>query len=78
MAGGSVSIFDLELGAGISTGYFEIKLILILLNWFIQGFGIKDDSLELKVLGTGITVGRKLAISVADTSFGIDFGRLFM
>lgn len=60
LAEGSVSIFDLKLGVGVSTGG-----------------GIKDDSLELKVLGCGLTVGRKLAISVFDTSFGIDFGKLF-
>lgn len=60
LAEGSVSIFDLKLGLGVSTGA-----------------GIKDDSVELKVLGCGVTVGRKLAISVFDTGFGIDFGKLF-
>ena len=41
------------------------------------GGGIRDDSVEVKALGTGITLGRKVGISVAGTSFGIDFGRFF-
>ena len=41
------------------------------------GVGVKDDSVEVKAFGTGITLGRKVGISVLGTSFGIDFGRLF-
>ena len=41
------------------------------------GGGVKDDSVKVEVLGTGITVGRKIGISVLGSSFGIDFGRLF-
>ena len=41
------------------------------------GGGIKDDSLEVKALGCGVTVGRKVGISVFGASFGIDFGKLF-
>lgn len=58
LAGGSVSIFDFNLGAGLSTGG-----------------GIKDESIQLKVAGTGISVGRKMSISVLDNSFGIDVVR---
>ena len=59
LAGGSVSIFDLQLALGISTGA-----------------GIADDSLSIKFLGTGVSVGRKVGICVLDTCFGVDFGRL--
>jgi hypothetical protein len=58
LAGGSVSIFDFNLGAGLSTGA-----------------GIKDDSVQLKVAGTGVSLGRKISISVLDNSFGIDLVR---
>ena len=60
LAGGRASIFDLHLGAGVSTGA-----------------GIKDDSVKVKVAGCGVKVGRKVAISVFDNEFGVDFGRLF-
>lgn len=58
LAGGSASIFDFNLGVGLSTGV-----------------GLKDESVELKVAGTGVTVGRKISISVLDNSFGIDLVR---
>lgn len=58
LAGGSASIFDFNLGAGLSTGA-----------------GLKDESIELKLAGTGVTVGRKISISVFDNSFGIDLVR---
>ncbi|KAF9537297.1 hypothetical protein EC957_008497 [Mortierella hygrophila] len=41
------------------------------------GVGIKDESVQLKVAGCGVTLGRKVAVSVFGTSFGVDFGRLF-
>lgn len=58
LAGGEASIFDFNLGVGLSTGV-----------------GLKDESVELKVAGTGVTVGRKISISVFDVSFGIDLVR---
>jgi hypothetical protein len=58
LAGGSASIFDFNLGAGLSTGV-----------------GLKDESIDLKLAGTGVTVGRKISISVFDNSFGIDLVR---
>ncbi|KAG9063304.1 hypothetical protein KI688_004186 [Linnemannia hyalina] len=41
------------------------------------GVGIKDDSVQMEVGGCGVTLGRKVAVSVFGTSFGVDFGRLF-
>ena len=41
------------------------------------GAGIKDDSLKVEFLGTGVTLGRKIGIGVFGTSFGVDLGRLF-
>lgn len=41
------------------------------------GIGLKDDSLGVKVGGTGFTVGRKMGISVMDNEFSVDFGKLF-
>ena len=60
LAGGSVSIFDLTLGLGVSSEA-----------------GIVDDSVTLRLAGTGVQVGRKLGICVFDNCFGVDFGRLF-
>ena len=58
LVGGSASIFDFNLGVGLSTGA-----------------GLKDDSVEIKLAGTGLTIGRKISISVLDNSFGIDLVR---
>ncbi|KAF9987714.1 hypothetical protein BGZ65_002228 [Modicella reniformis] len=41
------------------------------------GFGIKDDSVEVELAGCGITLGRKVGISVFGTNFSVDFGQLF-
>ncbi len=41
------------------------------------GAGIVDDSITVKALGCGFSVGRKIEISVFGSGFGIDFGRLF-
>ena len=60
LAGGSVSIFDLQLGLGVSTGG-----------------GIMDDSLVVKVAGTGVSLGRRTGVCVFDNCFSVDFGRLF-
>ncbi|PAA47295.1 hypothetical protein BOX15_Mlig027809g1 [Macrostomum lignano] len=42
-----------------------------------SAIGIVDDSLTIKVLGTGFQLGRKVGFSVFDSSFGVDFGRLW-
>lgn len=39
------------------------------------GFGIKGDSLEFEVAGTGLIIGRRIGISVLGSEFAIDFGR---
>jgi hypothetical protein len=41
------------------------------------GGGIVDDSVTLKALGCGFSVGRKIEISVFGSGFGVDLGRLF-
>jgi hypothetical protein len=41
------------------------------------GLGIADDSVTVKALGCGFSLGRKVEISVFGSGFGIDFGRLF-
>ena len=53
-----MSVFDFNLGAGVSTGA-----------------GIKDDSLDLKLAGCGVKVGRKVGISAFDNEIAVDFGR---
>lgn len=39
------------------------------------GAGIKDDSVALKVLGCGITLGRKISMSFLDSEVGLDLGK---
>ena len=41
------------------------------------GVGINDDSLKVELLGTGISLGRRIGVSIFGFSVGIDFGRLF-
>merc|ERR1711963_1288362 len=60
LVGGKVSVFELELGVGVSSQ-----------------IGIVDDSLAVKVLGVGGSIGRKTKICVLDNCFGVDFGNLF-
>lgn len=42
-----------------------------------SGFGIRDEAVEVKALGCGFTVGKRIGISIFDNSFEINFGRLF-
>ena len=60
LAGGQVSIFNLELALGVSS---EI--------------GIVDDSVAVRFLGLGGSVGRVNKICVFDSCFGFDLGVLF-
>merc|ERR1712212_309594 len=62
MAKGSVSIFDLQLGAGVSS---EV------------GYDIDNYSVKVKLLGTGVSLGGQTGICAADNCFGISFNRLF-
>ncbi|KXT00989.1 hypothetical protein AC579_4401 [Pseudocercospora musae] len=39
------------------------------------GIGMKDHSIEVEVAGCGFTIGQHCSISVAGSSFGVDFGR---
>ena len=39
------------------------------------GAGIKDHSLDLKLAGCGVKVGRKVGISAFDNEVAVDFGR---
>ena len=60
LAGGKVSIFELQLALGLSS---EI--------------GIIDDSLAVRFLGLGGSIGRVNKICAFDTCFGFDLGGLF-
>ena len=40
------------------------------------GAGIKDDSASIKLLGCGITVGRKMSMSFFDSEVGVDLGKV--
>ena len=42
-----------------------------------SGANVKHDSVQLKVLGCGFTVGRKVGLSLLDNEVTLDFGRLF-
>lgn len=41
------------------------------------GAGMKDDSLMVKALGTGFTVGRKVGLSFLDNEISVDLGKLW-
>jgi|GEM_PF-5748202 len=57
--------------AGGSASIFDFDLGVGLST----GAGIKDNSIEVKLAGTGVTVGQKISISVFDNSFGLDLVR---
>jgi hypothetical protein len=42
-----------------------------------SGGGIKDDSVSLKALGTGVIVGRRIGVSIADTEISVDLFKAF-
>jgi hypothetical protein len=63
---------DLVLAGGHAS-IFDLKLGL----GVSSGIGIKDDSLTVKIAGTGLKLGRQIGVSVLGSEFGIDFGRLF-
>ncbi|KAJ7580429.1 hypothetical protein C8J56DRAFT_961550 [Mycena floridula] len=41
------------------------------------GVGIRDEAIEVEVLGCGITVGKRIGISVFGNSIEINFGKFF-
>ena len=59
--------------AGGSASIFDLTLGL----GISSEAGIVDDSVTLRLAGTGVQVGRKVGICVFDNCFGVDFGRLF-
>lgn len=40
------------------------------------GMGIKDGSVVVKILGTGVKLGQKIGVSVLGSGFEVDFGKL--
>ena len=65
-------------GVALSINLVDAKVAVFGLTLGVgvdTGVGVKDDSLEIEFLGTGITIGRKVGISVLGSSFGVDFGR---
>ena len=59
--------------SGGSVSIFDLQLAL----GVSSQIGIVDDSVAIKVLGTGVSIGRKTSICAFDVCFGIDFGKLF-
>jgi hypothetical protein len=41
------------------------------------GLDVRDEAIEVKALGCGFTIGKRVGISVAGTSAEINFGRFF-
>lgn len=67
-------------GAEANVSLFKAEASIFDLNLGVgvdTGAGIKDDSLDVRVAGCGVQIGRKVSISAFGSSFGIDFGRLF-
>ena len=40
------------------------------------GAGLKDDSASVKLLGCGLTIGRKVGVSFFDSEIGVDLGKV--
>lgn len=77
-AGTSVSNTHAEASAGVSLIGGNVSAFDFNLGAGVStGGGIKDDSLSLKFLGTGVKVGRKVGISVFDNEISLDLGKLF-
>jgi len=79
VGGAEASVFTSGTGAGYSA---KVKLVggkvsifeLQLAFGISSEIGIIDDSLKLKVLGIGVSVGRENKVCVFDMCFGIDLG----
>ena len=70
-AGGSGGGADVGCGGG--EGWGTIKLGF----GFNTAAGVKENSIEAKVLGCGVLLGQKVGISVFDTEISVDFAKLF-
>ena len=66
LAGGKASIFDFNLGVGLTT---EIGLKSK------GGKSLKNMSFNFKVAGVGVSIGPTISVSVLDSSFGISLVR---
>lgn len=56
----------------VDDGPVQVKLGLGLNT----GAGVKDNSLQAKVLGCGLSLGQKVGISLFDNEISIDFGKI--
>ena len=75
-AGFSYSTFHVEGNAGLTLADIHASAFDLHLGVGVStGIGYKDDSLTVKVCGTGYQFGRKIGISVLDNSFGVDLGK---
>ena len=77
-AGTSASNTHAEANAGVSLIGGSVSAFDFNLGVGVStGGGIKDDSVQLKLLGAGFKIGRKVGISVFDNEISLDFGKLF-
>ena len=77
-AGSSVSFTHAEIGAKLTLAAGDVGGFHYHVGAGVgTGGGIKDDSLSLKVAGTGVQVGRKVGVSLFGTEVSYDFGKLF-
>ena len=79
--------FSAEASTSYSSFHYETKIGLTLVECHVSaldvrlgvglscGAGIKDDSLTLKVAGTGFQLGRKIGVSVLGNSVAVDLGK---
>ena len=78
-AGVSSSATHAEAHAKVTLAGGEVSMFNFHLGAGVStGAGIKDDSVNLKVAGCGVKVGRQVGISVFDNEFGVDFGKCTM
>ncbi len=79
-ADAQAQISNTYIGAGAKLALIDAQVSVFNLTLGLgadTGIGIKDDSVTVKLLGTGLQVGRVVGIGVFGTSFGVDFGRVF-
>jgi len=80
--GAEASIHASNTGAGYTATVFLYEGSISIFDFQValgvsSEIGIVDDSVAIKVLGTGVSIGRKPSICVFDVCFGIDLGKLF-
>lgn len=80
IAGGPDHMLPTYVGAGASINLVDAKASVFDLTLGLgvgTDIGIKDGSWNSHVAGCGITVGKKIGISVFGSSIGIDISRFF-